>query len=55
MLVSEENFVKVHGNVDFVVGEIVEPSTIGSNRIGQSGRTSINGTLIVSRILSSAI
>ena len=35
MLVSQENFVKVHRDIDFVVRKVAEPSAIGANRIGQ--------------------
>jgi len=35
MLVSQENFVKVHGDIDLVVGEVAKPSSVRANCIGQ--------------------
>jgi hypothetical protein len=35
MLVSEEDFVKVHRDRDFIVREIAKPSAIGTDGVGQ--------------------
>jgi hypothetical protein len=35
MLVGEKYFIKVHRNIDLVVGEVPEPSAVRANGIGK--------------------